>query len=722
MVLTRLEKRLQEVLSHRQQNSKLRSLKSSPAHSVDFSSNDFLSLSSNAELREDYLRALNGRDFPLGSTGSRLLDGNSSFAESLERDIAAFHGAEAGLLINSGFDANVSIFTYLPQPGDIVIFDELIHASVHDGMRQSRARESLAFRHNDIQDLRKRLIRCSNKSIASNIFVAVESVYSMDGDLAPLKEIAELIEELFPAGNAHMIVDEAHATGIYGPLGAGRVSELGLEKRVSVRLHTFGKALASNGEEQIDRFVATASEWLMKQKGVRMKMTVKRLRDLADAPPKSTEKSPSTLAKLASAALRPRAMVYELHIWGPAFGLPSIDAQCLATVAYLSHCLSRREGWVLIPTSDPALNPLGQLPALKHGAIWIGGYRDIVTYLRTSSSGEYDLCKGLTSTQQADCAAYSSFIESRAQPILDLSLYVSSENYSECTKPALASVLTWPNSWFMPHKLRERAKKRSDHLGLSGLDLDTGEDEQGYKGLAAQIPKSLQKPRQTLSSVLGQEKKRSKFRLNAVTSDFLEPLEEMLGGQKWLVADSVTGADCLALAYLSLLRGPASLPQPWVWDTVKRKHPELHGWVLENDLEFFGPPVSVKSITESTQRRAELPWQAPSPRKWHDVLNSTVLNVASTTTGLSSVLDKGVLKLPKRVESTPLNKQEEKQKAVVQLQAQRLFYSQLFGSSLCTAIVTGLLLWNGVLSLPRRTNALPRVRHFGEAGAFLGLQ
>ncbi|RMZ80760.1 hypothetical protein DV738_g2648, partial [Chaetothyriales sp. CBS 135597] len=249
MVLTELEKRLQEVLNQRQQNSKLRSLKSSPAQSVDFSSNDFLSLSSNAEFREDYLRALNAREFPLGSTGSRLLDGNSSFAENLERDIAAFHGAEAGLLLNSGFDANVSIFTYLPQPGDIVIFDELIHASVHDGMRQSRARESLAFRHNDIQDLRKLLIRCSNKSIPSNIFVAVESVYSMDGDLAPLKEIAELIEELFPGGNAHMIVDEAHATGIYGPLGAGRVSELGLEKRVSVRLHTFGKALASNGGE-----------------------------------------------------------------------------------------------------------------------------------------------------------------------------------------------------------------------------------------------------------------------------------------------------------------------------------------------------------------------------------------------------------------------------------------------------------------------------------------
>ncbi|RMZ81978.1 hypothetical protein DV737_g2287, partial [Chaetothyriales sp. CBS 132003] len=772
MADTRLEKRLQEVLSQRQQSSKLRSLKSSPAQSVDFSSNDFLSLSTNAEFRADYLKALNAREFSLGSTGSRLLDGNSTFAEKLERDIAAFHRAEAGLLTNSGFDANVSIFTYLPQPGDIVVFDELIHASVHDGMRQSRARETLAFRHNDVGHLRKLLIRFSNKSIPSNIFVAVESVYSMEGDIAPLKEMAELIEELFPCGNAHMIVDEAHATGIYGPLGAGRVSDLGLEKRVSIRLHTFGKALASNGaiilcsptirlylinyarpliyttfmsypslmaikvaydwlkegrvdalsnrlthlishlhqrlqllgeeiesledesllalpaecprspifalvclhagntEEQIDRFVATASEWLMNQKGVRMKMTVKRLRDIAATLPTSPAKSPSTLAKL-----------------------------------------------------DPSLNPLGQLPALKDGDLWIGGYRDIVAHLRTSSSGEYDLSKDLTSSQQADCTAYTSFIELSAQPILDLSLYVSSENYSQCTKPALASILTWPNSWFVPHKLRERAKKRSEHLGLDGLDMDSAQDVKGDQGLAAQIPKSLQKPRQTVSSVLGGEIRRNRFRLDAVASDFLKPLEDMLGGKEWLVSDSVTGADCLALAYLSLLRGPPDLPQSWLWDRVKTKHPDLEGWVLGKRAKCFGPPVSVNSIpgNKAGEGTEELPWQAPEPQEWYDVMNSALLNVAGATLGLGSFLEKGELQYPQGFESSPLTKQQQKQKAVIQIQSQRLVYSQLFGSSLCTAIVTGLLLWNGVLSLPRRANTSPRVRNFGEAGAFLGL-
>lgn len=242
-----LEAHLSSLLERRRQDSKLRSLKSSPPGSVDFSSNDFLSLSTNPDFRRDFLAALSDSDFSLGSTGSRLLDGNSRFAEGLERDIAVFHGAESGLLTNSGFDANVSIFTCLPQPGDVIVYDELIHASVHDGMRQSRAKRRQTFKHNDVEDLGRILSKLKTDEPAANVFVAVESVYSMEGDLAPLKEICDLLDGTFPDGRAHFIVDEAHATGIYGPNGAGRVSELSLEGRVSVRLHTFGKALACNG-------------------------------------------------------------------------------------------------------------------------------------------------------------------------------------------------------------------------------------------------------------------------------------------------------------------------------------------------------------------------------------------------------------------------------------------------------------------------------------------
>jgi len=247
-----LQAKFARLLQRRREESKLRDLKASPAGSVDFSSNDFLSLATYAPLRNLFMEELDKATPQLGSTGSRLLDGNSTYSEDLERDIAAFHGGQAGLLANSGFDANVGLFSCLPQPGDIVIYDELIHASVHDGMRLSRASRTLFFAHNSVSDLGEKLETCMNEDPLllkgqRSIFIAVESVYSMEGDLAPLREFVDLVEKLCPHGNAHIIVDEAHSTGIYGVYGKGRVCELGLESRIFVRLHTFGKALACNG-------------------------------------------------------------------------------------------------------------------------------------------------------------------------------------------------------------------------------------------------------------------------------------------------------------------------------------------------------------------------------------------------------------------------------------------------------------------------------------------
>ena len=418
-------------------------------------------------------------------------------------------------------------------------------------------------------------------------------------------------------------------------------------------------------------------------------------------------------------------MVFELHIWGPSFGLPSIDAQCLAAVAYLKQCISP-DAWRLIPSSDPAINPLGQLPALKDGESWVAGYGNIVNYLRVCSFGEQDLDKNLSPSQQADSAAYTSFIESRGQPLLDLSLYVSTQNYTKYTKPALGDILKWPNSWFVPHKLREAAKKRSEHLGLSGLDVDTAQDEKEDNGLTAQIPTSLRKPRQTLSSILGRDLKRSKFRLDAVTADFLEPLEEMLGGKTWLVSDSVTSVDCLVLAYLALMRGPKEIPHSWLRDAMRSEHPELEGWVQEKQELCFGPRVSVATVlrTNPESRTSGLPWQSPSEQAWQDVLNATVLNVAEATPWLGAVLGSHEVKLvwnpQSSAQSAAVNKYSQKQEAIARIQDLRLRYSQLFGSSICLLVATGLLFWNGMLVLPRRA-PVPRARNFGEAGAMLGL-
>ena len=249
-----LSSQFQSRLEKRKQASTFRTLRASDPGLVDFSSNDFLSLSTSPVLRRRFLDELSSGDpaTHLGSGGSRLLDGHSTYSEALEKDIASFHHSPDGLLCNSGYDANVAIFTTIPQPGDIIIHDELIHASVHDGMRMSRAAKRLAFAHNSATDLRSKLERCISEDSSvrqglKNIFIAVESVYSMDGDIVPLSEIVDAVNTLLPKRNGYIIVDEAHSTGIIGSQGRGLVCELGLESCMFIRLHTFGKALACGG-------------------------------------------------------------------------------------------------------------------------------------------------------------------------------------------------------------------------------------------------------------------------------------------------------------------------------------------------------------------------------------------------------------------------------------------------------------------------------------------
>jgi 8-amino-7-oxononanoate synthase len=247
-----LERRFQRLLDRRRSNLTLRSLTLPRADQVDFSSNDFLSLSRSPQLRTLYLQELQKANLPQGSGGSRLLDGNSTYAENLEQDIAQFHGAKTGLLFNSGFDANAGFFACVPQQEDVIVYDELVHASVHDGMRLSRAEKKIAFIHNSVDDL-KRILRGLNKKYEaigsgdSSIIVVLESVYSMDGDVAPLNKIVDVVEEIVGNERGYIVVDEAHSTGVLGRQGRGLVCELGLEHRIFARLHTFGKALASNG-------------------------------------------------------------------------------------------------------------------------------------------------------------------------------------------------------------------------------------------------------------------------------------------------------------------------------------------------------------------------------------------------------------------------------------------------------------------------------------------
>ena len=203
----------------------------------DFSSNDYLGIVKNGLIEE----LLQGRQFAHGSTGSRLLSGNYSMVERAENEIADFHDATAALIFNSGYDANFGLMACVAQRSDLILYDKLSHASIRDGIRQSFA-DSQSFAHNDLNELERKLQNRPSKS-DGNCFVVTESVFSMDGDMAPLKEIVGLCERY----EAHLIVDEAHATGVIGTRGEGAVRFLGLQHRCFARIHTFGKALGCHG-------------------------------------------------------------------------------------------------------------------------------------------------------------------------------------------------------------------------------------------------------------------------------------------------------------------------------------------------------------------------------------------------------------------------------------------------------------------------------------------
>ena len=215
------------------------------AQCIDFSSNDYLSLSAAPAARAAVAKQLT-RGLPLGSTGSRLLDGDSPAHTALETRLAATFRAPAALLFNSGFDANVSLLTTLPQPGDVVVYDALVHASMHDGMRASRAQTCRAFAHNDPASLDAVLAALDVRT--ANVFLALESVYSMDGTVCRLHELVQVLARHVPdAGRRCVLVDEAHAVGVYGPQGTGLVAALGAHDAVDVRLVTFGKGLGCAG-------------------------------------------------------------------------------------------------------------------------------------------------------------------------------------------------------------------------------------------------------------------------------------------------------------------------------------------------------------------------------------------------------------------------------------------------------------------------------------------
>ena len=238
MLLERLRKDLDELKG----SSRLRVLR--PSGGVDFTSNDYLGFTDHPAVRRAVAQALEA-GVPVGSGGSRLLGGNHPRFEELESFAAKFFQAESVLFFNSGFDANLALFSTLPTRHDAVVYDERVHASVKEGLRASFSKKYSA-RHNDVTDVEQAVGR-ARKNGARQVFVAVESLYSMDGDMAPLGQLAELARRL----EVVLVVDEAHATAIYGATGRGLTEELttraGGHPPWMITLHTCGKALGACG-------------------------------------------------------------------------------------------------------------------------------------------------------------------------------------------------------------------------------------------------------------------------------------------------------------------------------------------------------------------------------------------------------------------------------------------------------------------------------------------
>lgn len=219
-------------------DSRLRAL--APRRGVDFASNDYLGLAGSDALR-DALAAGIEQGLPAGSGGSRLLRGNHPEHEALEAHAARHYGSEAALFFPSGFIANAALFATLPQRGDLIVHDELIHASAHDGMKLGRA-DRAAAAHNDAQAFDDAIAHWRRNGGTGTPWIAVESLYSMDGDRAPLADLAAVADR----HAAVLVVDEAHATGVHGPAGTGLSHALAGAANL-ITLHTCGKALGCEG-------------------------------------------------------------------------------------------------------------------------------------------------------------------------------------------------------------------------------------------------------------------------------------------------------------------------------------------------------------------------------------------------------------------------------------------------------------------------------------------
>ncbi|KAF4340565.1 hypothetical protein FBEOM_5505 [Fusarium beomiforme] len=310
----------------------------------------------------------------------------------------------------------------------------------------------------------------------------------------------------------------------------------------------------------------------------------------------------------------------DIHVWGSAFGLPSIDPECLGVITYLQRSLPV-SAWRLIPSNDASVSPSNTLPALYHEGVWVSGFVPIVEYLKDKSIGD-NLDAGLTDIQQADRVAYTAFLSAHAAPLLDLSLYVSAANWSATTRPAFSTLLPFPLTWTVPPLLRAEAVKRVEHLGFA--DMDTDFDPNGILHLSSgrdALPETFRRhiPARTKKTVHEEmtPEQAVLIRLYGITEDCLSVVDDFLkGGSEEKANDffngiEVSSLDCLAFGYLALMRD-APVPRSFLKDWLMEKAPRLSTFIDE---------VTTRCLIQS------------KPLPWVERGDNTALRIGSRTFG-----------------------------------------------------------------------------------------
>ena len=234
---------LTQKLQQREASNALRKLPVSK-DLIDFASNDYLGFSQSETIfNETHEYLLQNNIKVNGATGSRLISGNHNLYAITEEFIANFHQAPSALIFNSGYDANVGFFSSVPQRSDVILYDELCHASIRDGITMSNAK-SYKFQHNNSDDLERIILQLTTYNPQlTTLYIVTESVFSMDGDCPNLEELVRLSEKY----HCNLVVDEAHALGVFGDSGQGLVQSLDLQDKVFARIMTFGKGLGCHG-------------------------------------------------------------------------------------------------------------------------------------------------------------------------------------------------------------------------------------------------------------------------------------------------------------------------------------------------------------------------------------------------------------------------------------------------------------------------------------------